>query len=100
MPVERLYEAFVDDSRRERWLAGAELRERTATRPKSARFDWVDGDMRVNVTFLAKDEHRSTAAIEHARLRDADEADRMKAWWRERLSALKAQLESGETMPD
>ena len=35
-------------------------RERTATRPKSARFDWGDGDTRVNVTFLVKDGAQST----------------------------------------
>jgi hypothetical protein len=39
-PAERLYDAFLDPSLRERWLPDAELRERTGTRPKSARFDW------------------------------------------------------------
>ena len=54
VPVERLYEAFVSDSARARWLPDGRLRERTATRPKSARFDWGDGDTRVNVTFLER----------------------------------------------
>ena len=44
VPVDRLFDAFVDDSLREQWLPAGELRERTATRPKSARFDWGDGD--------------------------------------------------------
>ena len=48
----------------------------------------------MNVTFLVKDRARSTAALEHRRLADANEADRMKAYWRERLLALKATLES------
>jgi hypothetical protein len=95
VPVERLYEAFVDESLRERWLPDGQLRERTATAPKSARFDWGGGETRVNVTFLAKDQAKSTAALEHARLPDADEAERMKAWWRERLTALKSGLEGG-----
>ena len=43
VPVDRLYEAFMDRSLRERWLPEAELRERTATKPRSARFDWGDG---------------------------------------------------------
>ena len=46
VPVERLYDAFVDESLREQWLPDAELRERTATRPKGARFDWGDGRTR------------------------------------------------------
>lgn len=96
VPVDRLYEAFVDESLRERWLPDGKMRERTATKPKSARFDWGDGQTRVNVTFVSKGEAKSTAALEHARLADAEEAGRVKARWRERLAALKSQLEGGE----
>jgi hypothetical protein len=83
VPVERLYDAFADEA----------LRERTATRPKSARYDFGDDGSRVLASFLPKAEDRSTVAIEHTRLRDAAHADRMKSYWRERLDALKAQLE-------
>jgi uncharacterized protein YndB with AHSA1/START domain len=96
VPVERLFDAFVDDSLRGRWLPEDGLRERTATKPKSARFDWADGETRVNVNFLKKGDRDSTVAIEHVRLADAGEAERMKAFWRERLTALKSQLEGGE----
>jgi hypothetical protein len=34
VPVERLFKAFEDESLRERWLPGAELRLRTATSPE------------------------------------------------------------------
>jgi uncharacterized protein YndB with AHSA1/START domain len=95
VPVERLFEAFVDESVRRQWLPGGRLRERTATRPRSARFDWGAGETRVNVTFEAKGGAKSTTALEHARLADAADAERMKAHWRERLDALKAQLEGG-----
>jgi hypothetical protein len=92
VPVDRLYDAFVDESLRARWLPDAQLRERTATKPKSARFDWGEDGGRVLVTFAAKGEVKSVVAVQHARLADAAEADRMKAYWRERLSALKADL--------
>jgi uncharacterized protein YndB with AHSA1/START domain len=94
VPVERLYDAFVDPSLRSGWLPDAELRERTATKPKSARFDWGDGATRVHVTFAAKGEGKSTATVQHERLPGADEAARMKAFWRERVTALKQELES------
>lgn len=97
VPTERLYDAFVDPSVRERWLPDAQLSERTAARAKSARFDWGDGATRVNVTFLARDGRKSTVALEHRRLADAGEAARLKAYWRERLTALKELLEQGET---
>jgi hypothetical protein len=93
VPVEQLYDAFVDASLRERWLPDDNLRERTATRPRSARFDWGDGSTRVIVGFDARDETKSTVSLEHARLPDAAEAERMKAFWRERVAALKEVLE-------
>jgi hypothetical protein len=83
VPVEQLYDAFADEA----------LRERTATRPRSARYDFGDDGSRVLASFLAKAENKSTVAIEHTRLRDAAHADRMKTYWREHLDALKAQLE-------
>jgi hypothetical protein len=99
VPVDRLYEAFVDESLREQWLPDGELRERTVIRPKSARFDWGDGETRVSVTFLAKGEAKSTAALQHERLADADEADRMKAFWRDRVATLKEVVERGPASP-
>lgn len=92
--VERLYDAFVQESLRRDWLSDGTLSARTATRPKSARFDWADGPTRVNVTFLAKGQGKSTVALEHRRLADAAEADRMKGYWRERLVSLKQTLEA------
>jgi hypothetical protein len=91
--VDRLYDAFVDESLRERWLPDAELLERTATKPKSARFDWGGGESRVVAWFTAQDDSKSTVALEHARLADAEEAERMKAFWRERVAALREELE-------
>ena len=93
VPVERLFDAVVDESRRRSWLPDGELSERTATRPKSARFDWGDGETRVHVVFDSKGEEKSTMALQHVRLPDAGEAERMKAYWRERVGALKEELE-------
>jgi uncharacterized protein YndB with AHSA1/START domain len=93
VPVDRLFEAFVDESLRRRWLPGGKLRARTASRPRSARFDWGDGETRVNVTFVVKGETKSVAALQHERLADGKEAERMKAFWRGRVAALKEVLE-------
>ena len=94
MPVDRLYDAFVDESQRARWLPDGELRERTATRPKSARFDWGDGATRVNVVLrLRRARRRARRSVEHVRLPTPARRERMKAFWRERVSALKEELE-------
>ena len=96
VPVERLFGVFVDDALRERWLPGAELGLRTATAPRTARYDWEDGSTRVIVGFDDLVEAKIRVALSHERLPDADTASEMKAWWRERRSALKSQLEGGE----
>ena len=93
VPVERLFEAFVDEAVRGRWLPGGDLRERTATRPRSVRFDWNGGKTRVNVALVDKGQAKSSVALSHERLPDAAEAERMKAFWRERVAALKEVLE-------
>jgi hypothetical protein len=94
VPIERLYAAFVDADERARWLPGAELRERTTIEPRSARFDWGDGPSRIHVALTAKGEAKSTAALTHERLPDGKEAERMKAFWRERVAGLKEVLEA------
>jgi hypothetical protein len=96
VPIERLFDAVADKTLRDRWLPAATLRERTATRPKSARFDWEEGPSRVHVTFVPKGNEKSTVAVSHERLADAAAADHMRAYWRERMGALKVQLEEEE----
>lgn len=90
VPVEQLYDAVLDPSRRTGWL-DVGLHERTATRPKVAHFDAACG--RVHLTFAAKDPGRSTVYVEHARLADAATADTVKAQWRAALATLKGHLE-------
>ena len=96
VPVGRLFDAVVDESLRAAWLPGGRLSERTATKPRSARYDWEDGATRVAFGFEAKGEEKSVVALAHQRLADGGEADRMKAFWRERLAELKSKLEGGE----
>jgi hypothetical protein len=94
VPVERLFRAFVDAELRERWLPGAVVRERTSQPGRSVRFDWEDGPTRLNVNFLTVGDAKSQVAVEHEHLPNAEAAEARKAYWRARLAALKALLES------
>jgi uncharacterized protein YndB with AHSA1/START domain len=93
VPVERLFAAFVDDEERARWLPAGSLRVRTATRARSARFDWQDGSSRLVAGFEAKGDQRSVVSLAHQRLANLAASAEMKAFWRERLAALKQLLE-------
>jgi uncharacterized protein YndB with AHSA1/START domain len=90
VPVARLTAAFVDAKLRGRWLPGVEI-------PRAAsplRFDWKDGASRVVVTFAGSGVAKSQVSVLHQRLPDAKSAAEMKSFWRERLSTLKALLET------
>jgi hypothetical protein len=93
VPVDRLFEAFVDAGLRERWLPDVDVRVRTATAPKSFRADWPDGSTRINVGFVPKDGAKAQVAVAHERIADEVEAARLKVYWRDRLTVLKGLLE-------
>ena len=93
VPVERLFEAFVDARLRERWLPGAPFEIRTARPGRSLRANWEDGSTRVAVNFTALGDAKSQAALQHERLPDAETADEMKTYWRRQVAVLKAVLE-------
>ena len=95
VPIDELFDTVVEERLRKEWLPKADLGLRTATKPKSVRFDWEDGSTRVNVSFESKGPQKATVFVSHERLPDADTGEAMKAYWRSALVALKAHLESG-----
>jgi hypothetical protein len=95
VPVEAAFAAFDDEAVRDAWLPAGSLRVRTATAPRSARYDFEDGSTRVNVGITAVGDDRSRVALSHERLPDAETAGEMKAWWRGRLVLLAAVVASG-----
>ncbi len=92
--AERISDAFTDASLRSRWLPDAPISLRTANRGRSARFDWDDPPSRVGFDMFPKGEGKTQIGLGHEKLPDADTAERIKAMWRERLTALKELLES------
>jgi hypothetical protein len=94
VPVERLFDAFVDTRRRRKWLTDGRMSLRVSQPGRSARFGWEDGSTLVSVEFAGKGPTKATVAVAHQKLPDADEAEVTKARWKERLADLKSFLES------
>jgi uncharacterized protein YndB with AHSA1/START domain len=92
-PLAKLYAAFSNARRRAAWLTGAKVTVRGATPDKSIRLRWEDGSP-VDVGFFAKGTSKSQVAIEHRKLPSKAEADRLRAFWSERLDALAAMLKT------
>lgn len=89
VPLAKLYAAFNNARKRSQWLTGVKLTIRGTTPNKSMRIRWEDGSP-VDVGFLAKGAAKSQVALEHRKLASKAEADRMRAFWNERLAALAA----------
>ncbi|MGH2787772.1 MAG: hypothetical protein ACRDJV_07655 [Actinomycetota bacterium] len=93
VPLDSLFDAFVNSRKRRKWLTDGAMSLRTSQPGRSARFNWEDGSTRVNVGFIDKGPSKSTVALAHERLADADEAETAKALWKERLGELRSFLE-------
>lgn len=92
VPVERLFEAWTDDSVRARWLGEGKLTIRGTTPGRSLRARWEDGTP-LDVRFTAKGESKSEVSVDHRSIPTEDATGRQKAVWKEGLDRLKTILE-------
>lgn len=94
VPIDVLFDAFVNPRSRRKWLTDGTMSLRTSQPGRTARFRWGNGSTRLSASFTGKGPSKSVVAVAHERLADADEAETTKLSWRERLSDLKSFLES------
>ena len=92
VPVKTLFEAWADASQRKRWLNESDVKVRTANAPKTMRIGWSDGTI-VAVGFTPKGKSKSSVALAHTKLADAERANGLKKFWSDRLDALGEALE-------
>lgn len=93
VPVAVLYQSWVDDAIRNRWLPEKKMVIRKATENKSVRVTWVDGMTSLSVDFYAKGADKAQVVVQHLKLPDSTAAAEKKVYWQERLETLKTLLE-------
>ena len=86
VPIATLYKAF-GARQRKKWLGDADVTVRKAIVDKSMRITWTDGTP-LDVHFLAKGPSKSSVHLQHREQPTKAAADRVRAFWTERLSAL------------
>ncbi len=89
VPVAKAFAAWEDTTLRRRWLKDAGFTIRKATPHKSLRITWVDGKTSVVVNFYSKGDGKSQVAVQHGKLPNSDQAERMKRYWGDQLEKLK-----------
>jgi uncharacterized protein YndB with AHSA1/START domain len=90
-PAKAVSRAFTDSRVRRKWLPGVDVTVRKATN-KSVRITW-DDDSSVEVWLTEKGGKTSTAVTQR-KLAGREDAERRKAYWNGRLTALKTLLET------
>ncbi|HET9006133.1 MAG TPA: hypothetical protein VFQ04_05405, partial [Actinomycetes bacterium] len=61
---------------------------------KSIRADWEDGSTRLVINFTARGDAKCQVALVHGRIPDAESAEKLRTFWRERVAVLKQLLEA------
>jgi len=91
-PASRVYRAFTDARVRKTWLPGTKVTVRKSTPNRSVRMTWDDGTS-VEVWLTPKAQGRTSTQVQHRKLAGKDDADRRRAFWAEKLSALREAVE-------
>jgi uncharacterized protein YndB with AHSA1/START domain len=94
-PIETVYNAWADETLRQRWLPDRPIHIRKATPYKSMRVTWSDRLTSLNVHFYEKG-GKSQVVVQHTKLASPADAANMKAFWGQALARLKAALEETE----
>ena len=89
----RLFETWLDEEARHRWLPDADFSIRKATPPKSIRLNWADGSL-VEVNLTAKGPDKTTVTVQHSKLPNPESAEQMKSYWSAALKQLQGAVES------
>lgn len=92
LPIGTAFEQLADPEAQAGWLGDLELVQRSASPPKSVRFDASDGT-RVLVNLAAKGEATTAVQVEIAKLAAAEDIGPAKAAWKTRLERLAEGLE-------
>ena len=90
--TERVRAAFLDAALRERWLPAVGAVVRSGEQGRTVRLDLADGT-RLQATLGASGPARTAVAVEQSRMTDPAAVAPAKAYWKERLEALKRLLE-------
>ena len=94
VPLAELYDAWIDEHRRRKWLTDVEMEVTSATEGKYIRAKWDGGKSRVSIGFYAKGPQKAQVAVDHEKLAGAKESAKMKSYWFAALNRLQEILEA------
>ena len=94
VPASKAYRAWTDPRQRTRWLPRVKFEITKATPWRTLRIAWPGGSSRVDVTFTSKGRSKCAVQVSHGNLASANQAERLKRFWRAGLERLEDSLEA------
>lgn len=85
------FKAWNDRKIRDKWL-GENITVRKASPGKSMRITWIDGKTHVDVDFYDKGRDKCQVSVQHTKLPNAANAEKMKKYWGAALDSLEEYL--------
>jgi hypothetical protein len=89
VPIDVLYNAWIDIKTRNKWLPKEKILIRKTTENKSARITWSDQSSSLSVDFYPKEKAKSQVVVQHLKIKDSKKAIEMKEYWSKTLDRLK-----------
>lgn len=96
VPRSVLYKSWSEPRQRAKWLkasANRDIQVRQATANKSMRINWGDKKTSLEVNFYEKGKGKAQVVVQHSKLKDSKQAEKMKGYWGKKLDGLKMYLE-------
>ena len=87
-----LYKSWNDEKIRSDWLKEKDITIRKVTANKLMRVTWIDNKTSLEVNFYAKGDSKSQVVVQHTKLANMNEAEKMKKYWKEKLEKLSGVL--------
>ena len=92
VPLSSLYKSWMDEKVRGSWLKEKGLTVRKSITNKSMRVTWGDNKTSLEVYFCPKGDSKAQVVVQHTKLANLTEAEKMKKYWKEKLEKLNGVL--------
>ncbi|GAB4293639.1 MAG: hypothetical protein Kow0098_14650 [Ignavibacteriaceae bacterium] len=88
VPVSEIYDLVASVAERKKWLKDYNFNVTKETKYKSIRAKWIDNRTNIEIQFYQKDPQKTQVVVQHSKLPDSKEANKMKTYWAKQLEKL------------
>ena len=89
--VDELYATWSNDTKRAE-IIGETVEPTSETKNRYFRAVWIDGVSRLEIGFYPKGTQKSQITLQHSKLKNKAEVEKMRIFWKKVLSALESSL--------